>query len=276
MSEVILFPCLIAPRSRVINRLVPMGFVRNEEKEYILSQFDIAIGAIKDYTLVFRRAVKTIVMQTSTLSLLLQTLGDIPVKYAIIPKVEEYDVLELDRFIDDLSLEKLTTIEASNIKDFTRYLVSLLVGRYGYREIRPLPHMIVYSPSEKILTRVCWIDGLEGSIDIYRKGTLIVLVTDKINIRPIFVETPKAESRIAVEDRIVPELVDKIDWYERLFEMFQNELVRLRSRDVKRRITELLTGTTETRTEERPTEAKPSVETEKVEERPSEEGRVEV
>ena len=58
--------------------------------------------------------------------------------------------------------------------------------------------------------------------------------------------------------------------------MFQNELVRLRSRDVKRRITELLTGTTEARTEERPTETKPSVETEKVEERPSEEGRVEV
>lgn len=242
MSEVIVTPAIIAPRTKVVNKLIQLCLKTDEGMEYILAQFPLALGAIKDTTLMFRNFTKILITNRLLAEMLLFTLGEIPLKTGITVKLDSADTLDLEYIFDIAKFRKVTTIEIDSIRDLASKIVNILVIKYKAYEIRPLPHILLFIPSKKILTRVCWCNKIEDKVDIYMSKQVTLLVADNVEIEDEFVDVLTPEKLEEIQPSFTDRLVDQITITEKQLEIWNREISKIKRMESKKKALELLKG----------------------------------
>ena len=240
MSSVVLAPALITSRVRVVNKMIPMCIKIDEGNETILTQLPIAIGIIKDTTLAFSKFAKVAIIDKNTLQLTLLQLGEVPIRYGITVNTDSAYEIDIKDLINSLNLKKIGNIKVNNIRELIRDLALILTSKYKTYEIKPAIYFYVYYPKENIFTRVCWLDDINGNVDIYMSRSLTILVPENVEYNEKFVDKLSLDYLENYSPITVPDLIDKVMFVDKLNEIWNREIAKISREDAKKRIKQLL------------------------------------
>jgi len=174
-----LVPSYIKPYSKILSWTVSMGYIEEERQEYI-SDLKVVTPYLKGETRYFPKYEK-LTMRTD--------MRGNPEQYKILPDVSSQILVPIEDFVEKVTESKEHGRMRGEVDVLTNKGIELIEQVYNMldsdlRAVISLPlQWLIYSRSEKLLSRLCWVLRVDGEITVRPYGVSgILLEVDKLTL----------------------------------------------------------------------------------------------
>jgi len=211
-------PSYIKPHTKIATWIIPMCYLEEDNNEYI-NDNGIVKTVIKDYIDYYSRGTK-MTMKTDTF-------GE-PIQYKVHADTSTMNQRPLVLFIEQaignrqlMTLEgKFNLLTSSGVKLIQEVFNNLSEDMRSTIAV-PL-QWLVYIPSENVLTRLCWINEIEGKIIVrpYTQRSLLLEVHGKVQ----FDKVNTADLKVIKKNILVKNTLNE-EWRQMVMEVSMEEAV---------------------------------------------------
>jgi len=223
-KSIILTPCILNPQLRIATFIKTFGLSIEFLREAPLSGFTCAVPCLKDYTFAFP---KYRIIEYSKSDVEGRGIGRVGQVFEVFPK-DAFKVL-VKTVVDHLKVTKALTLKYKDDEFLIREILRRYREIFG-QEPTTYPDMyLVTDTTGTILTRLVWVDSLEGELSIYFAGNTVLIVAEHINIDPNFVY----ELKSLPEVRFSIKKIEKFKRFDQLREVYVDLLTQLTAEEEK-------------------------------------------